>query len=184
LFGGRVLSAASLKKMATPFKENYACGLMVRTINGRTEIEHGGGIEGFNTDLAYYPDDKLTVVVLANLNGDAPEDIAAKLAAVAHGEKVVLPSERKEVAVPPSVLARYVGHYELAPTFSIVVTLERVQLMAQATNQPKFPIFPESETKFFLKVVDAQIEFLKDDKGDVTSLVLHQGGLDTKGVRK
>jgi CubicO group peptidase (beta-lactamase class C family) len=184
LFGGKVLSAASLKKMTTPFKENYGCGLMVRTVNGHAMIEHGGGIEGFNTDLAYYPDDKLTVVVLGNLNGDAPESIAAKLAAVAHGDKVVLPSERKEVAVPPAILAKFVGTYELAPTFSIAITLEGNQLMAQATNQPKFSIFPESETKFFLKVVDAQIEFFKDDKGDVTSLVLHQGGRDTKGVRK
>jgi len=184
LFGGKVLSPASLNKMTTPFKEDYACGLMVRTVNGRTEIEHGGGIEGFNTDLAYYPGDKLTVVVLANLNGGAPEEIAAKLAAVAHGEKVVLPSERKEIAVSPDVLGRYLGTYQLTPDFSIVITLEGSQMMAQATNQPKFPIFPESETKFFLKVVDAQIEFLKNDKGDVTSLVLHQGGRDTKGVRK
>jgi hypothetical protein len=56
--------------------------------------------------------------------------------------------------------------------------------MAQATNEPKFPLFPESDAKFFLKVVDAQLEFLKNDKGDVTSLVLHQGGRDTKEIRK
>lgn len=184
LFGGKVLSAASLKKMTTPYKENYACGLVVQTVNGHPEIEHGGGIEGFNTDLAYYPDDKLTVVVLANLNGGAPEEIATKLAAVVHGDKVVLPSERKEITVSPDILAKYVGTYELAPAFSIVITLEGGQLMEQATNQPKFPIFAESETKFFLKVVDAQIEFIKNDKGDVTALVLHQGGQDIKGVRK
>jgi CubicO group peptidase (beta-lactamase class C family) len=184
LFGGKVLSAASLKKMTTPFKENYACGLMVRTVNGRTEIEHGGGIEGFNTDLAYYPDDKLTLVVLGNLNGSAPEEIATKLAAVVHGEKVTLSSERKEITVSPDILAKYVGTYELTPTFSIVITLENGQLMAQATNQPKFPIFAESQTEFFLKVVDAQIEFVTNDKRDVTSLVLHQGGQDIKGERK
>ena len=97
LFGGKVLSAASLRKMTTPFKENYACGLMVRTVNGRTEIEHGGGIEGFNTDMAYYPDDKLTVIVLANLNGNAADEITAKLAAVAHGGKVVLRRSGKKL---------------------------------------------------------------------------------------
>ena len=86
--------------------------------------------------------------------------------------------------MPPSILAKYVGTYELAPTFSIDITLEGSQLMAQATNQPKFPVFAESETEFFLKVVDAQIEFLKNDKGDVTSLVLHQGGQDSKGMKK
>ena len=184
LFGGKVLSATSLKKMTTPFKENYACGLMVHAVNGRQIIEHGGGIEGFNTDLAYYPDDKLTVVVLANLNGGAPEEIATKLAAVAHGEKVVLPSERKEIAVSPAVLAPYVGTYQLAATFSVVITAERGQLMAQATNQPKFPLFAESETEFFLKVVDAEIEFFKNDKGEVTHLVLHQGGHDATGTKK
>jgi hypothetical protein len=62
--------------------------------------------------------------------------------------------------------------------------LEGEQLMTQATNQPKFPIFPESETKFFLKVVDAQIEFVFDAKGEVTSLILHQGGRDQVAKRK
>ena len=184
LFGGKVLSAASLKKMTTPFKENYACGLMVRTVNGHPVIEHGGGIEGFNTQLSYYPDDKLTVVVLANLNGGAPGDIASKLAAVAHGEKVVLALERKEITVSPSTLATYVGTYELTPDFSIVVTLEDGHLMTQATNQPKFPLFAESPTEFFLKVVDAQVEFFKNDAGQVTYLILHQGGRDTKGTKK
>jgi CubicO group peptidase (beta-lactamase class C family) len=184
LFGGKLLSAASLKKMTTPFKQDYACGLGVRTVRGHTEIDHGGGIEGFNTELAYYPDDKLTIVVLANLNGDAPESIANQLAAVMHGEKVVLPSERKAITVPAGILEKYVGTYEIAPTFSITITLEGGQLMAQATNQPKFPLFAESETMFFLKVVDAQVEFFKDDKGNVTHLVLHQGGHDATGTKK
>jgi Domain of unknown function (DUF3471) len=147
-------------------------------------IDHGGGIEGFNTELAYYPDDKLTVVVLGNLNGDAPGEIATQLAALVHGEKVVLPAERKEITVSPSILAKYVGTYELTPTFSVIITLENGQLMAEATKQPKFPLFAESETKFFLKVVDAQLEFFKNDKGEVTHLVLHQGGRDMTGTKK
>ena len=68
LMGGKLLSSASLQKMTTPFKSDYAFGLAVRTVNGHKLIEHGGGIEGFNTELAYYPEEKLTVIVLANLN--------------------------------------------------------------------------------------------------------------------
>jgi len=184
LMGGKLLSSASLQKMTTPFKNDYAFGLAVRTVNGHKLIEHGGEIEGFNTELAYYPEDRLTVVVLANLNGQAPEQIASKLAAVVHGENVVLPSERKEVTVPPAILAKYVGTYELAPGFDVVMTLEGGQLMTQATGQPKFPLFAESETTFFLKVVDAELEFLKNEKGDVTHFILHQGGRDTKGTKK
>jgi len=184
LFGGKLLSATSLQKMTTPFKSDYAFGLGVRTVNGRKVIDHGGGIEGFNTHLAYYPEDKLTVVVLANLNGSAPGDMAGKLGAVAHGDKIQLPSERKEITVSPKILADYVGTYELSPTFSIVMTLEDGQLMTQATRQPKFPLFAESDTKFFLKVVDAQVEFFRDEKGAVTHIVLHQNGRDAKGPRK
>jgi hypothetical protein len=58
------------------------------------------------------------------------------------------------------------------------------QLMTQATNQPKFPVFPESRTKFFLKVVDAQVEFFTDDKGRVSHMILHQNGRDIEGVKK
>jgi CubicO group peptidase (beta-lactamase class C family) len=184
LFGGKVLSPASLKKMTTPFKHDYAFGLGVRAVNGHTIIEHGGGIEGFNTQLSYYPDDKLTVIVLANLNGGAPGEIAEKLAAVAHGEKVILASERKEVRVARDVLMRYVGTYAITPTIKNVITLEDGQLMTQLGNQPKFPLFAESETTFFLKVVDAQVEFSKDDKGAFTILTIHQGGRDTKGLKQ
>ncbi len=184
LFAGKVIRPSSLQKMTTPFKNDYAFGLAVHTVNGRKVIDHGGGIEGFNTHLAYYPDSKLIVVVLGNLNGSAPSAMASKLGAVAHGEAVTLPSERKAVAVPAKVLAEYAGTYEISPTFRIVMTVEGDQLMTQATGQPKFPLFAESETKFFLKVVDAQVEFVKGSNGEVTHLVLYQGGGITKAVRK
>jgi CubicO group peptidase (beta-lactamase class C family) len=184
LFGGKVVSAESLKEMTTPFKNDYAFGLYVRTVNGRTVISHAGGIEGFNTQLAYYPADSLTVVVLANLNGSAPGAIERYLAAVVHGEKVVLPSERKVVTVSPKVLAGYVGTYRLSPTFNIVITLEGDQLMSQSANQSKMPLFAESSTKFFPKVVDAELEFVTDATGKATSIILHQGAADATGVRQ
>jgi CubicO group peptidase (beta-lactamase class C family) len=95
-----------------------------------------------------------------------------------------LPQERQAIKLDPSLYDAYVGDYELAPTFSIAVTREGDQIFAQATGQPKFEIFPESETRFFLKVVDAQVEFVRDADGKVTGLVLHQGGRDMPGKRK
>jgi len=83
---------------------------------------------------------------------------------------------RKEVNLDATVLQRYVGVYELAPNFRLNVTLEEGKLMTQATGQPKVQIFPESESRFFLKVVDAQIEFIRDESGNAASLKLYQGG--------
>jgi CubicO group peptidase (beta-lactamase class C family) len=185
LFGGKVLQAASLEKMTTPFKNNYAFGLQVDTAGGHKVIEHGGGIEGFVTELEYYPDDKLTVVVLENVNGAAPPgEIAKKLAALAHGDTVKLPGERKEITLDSKVLSRYVGAYQLAQGPAMLITLEGNQLVSKLGNQAVVPIFPESETMFFLKVVDAQIEFPKDDaEGKASQLTLHQNGRDITAKR-
>jgi CubicO group peptidase (beta-lactamase class C family) len=184
LFGGKVLRAASLEKMTAPFKNNYAFGLQVDTATGHKIIDHGGGIEGFNTELAYYPDDKLTVVVLGNINGSAPQEIARKLAAVNHGETVTLPGERKEITLDTKLLQRYVGAYQMAQGPAMLITLENNQLSEKLGNQPAFPIFSQSENTFFLKVVDAQIEFPKDESGEHASqLTLHQNGRDIVAKR-
>jgi CubicO group peptidase (beta-lactamase class C family) len=183
LFSGKLISATSLAKMTTPFKSDYAFGVMVQTAGGGKVIQHGGGIEGFNTFLAYYPDTKLTVAVLANLNGQAPNQIAATLADLAHGGTVQLTSERKEIALPVATLAKYVGTYEVAPGVNMLMRLVGDHLTTQLGGQRQIPVFAESETKFFLKVVDAQVEFFTDASGAVTHAVMYQNGGERRARR-
>jgi CubicO group peptidase (beta-lactamase class C family) len=183
LFGGKLLSAASLAKMSLPFKDDYALGVVVRTANGRKVVQHGGGIDGFNTFLAYYPDTRVTVAVLANINGERPGQISAKLADLAHGGAVQLTSERKEITLPVATLSKYVGTYEVAPGVNMLIRLEGEGLTTQLPGQPRFPIFAESQTKFFLKVVEAQVEFFTDGSGIVTHAVMYQNGRERKVSR-
>jgi len=94
------------------------------------------------------------------------------------------PLEEKKVAVvDETLLDKYVGVYEIEPAFSIEFTREGNRLFTQATGQPKFEIFAESETKFFLKVVDAQVEFVADTEGKINKMILHQGGQSIEGKR-
>jgi CubicO group peptidase (beta-lactamase class C family) len=88
-----------------------------------------------------------------------------------------------EIKLQSDVLLNYCGEFELAPGFVIVVTLEGDRIFTQATGQGKVEIYPESQTKFFLKVVDAQLEFVKDDSGKFNKMILHQGGRDMEGKR-
>ena len=71
----------------------------------------------------------------------------------------------KEVKVSNAVLETYIGKYELQPGFILTVTREGNQLKTQATGQPVFDIFPKAENEFYLKVVDAQLVFNKNDAG-------------------
>jgi CubicO group peptidase (beta-lactamase class C family) len=183
LFGGKLLSAESLRKMTTPFKQNYAFGLGVNTLHGHPIIAHDGGIEGFSTIIQYFPEDKLTVVVLGNLNGEAPTDIAVKLSTVALGGKVTLTSERKEVHVDPKVYDSLAGRYELAPGVFMAVRRDGDRLMTQLAALPTVEIFPESEHDYFAKVVDAQVTFVTDPGGKAMELILHQNGEDQHAKR-
>jgi len=81
-------------------------------------------------------------------------------------------------------LERYLGVYEIKPGFDITITIEDEKLMSQATGQQKFQIFPESQTKFFLKVVDAQIKFIESENGNFESFILYQGGQEITGKKK
>jgi hypothetical protein len=50
------------------------------------------------------------------------------------------------------------------------------QLFTQLTGQNAFPIFAESEILFFLKVIDAQLQFEQNEKGEIVKLFLLQNG--------
>jgi CubicO group peptidase (beta-lactamase class C family) len=94
-----------------------------------------------------------------------------------------LTGELKEVKVDPKIYDSYAGEYQLAPTFTITITSESGKLMAQATGQQKFELFPTSETDFYLKVVPATVTFVKDAQGNVTELILTQNGRKTSGKK-
>lgn len=188
LFGGKVLNAASLKQMTTAGKGGYGLGVFVHLEAGTTVVSHGGGIEGFNTDLTYIQDKNITVVVLGNVSGEAPGEIGTNLVKALLGKPVTLADERKEQTIAAGELSKFAGTYQLAPNFVLTFTVQGDQLMTQATGQPQSPTFyegvVEGHPRFFLKVVDAEIEFIPDTNDKITSLILHQGGHDTPGARQ
>ena len=105
--------------------------------------------------------------------------------AIAMLKKLGVEYKNEKVTVPKEVLKKYAGKYELMPNFIITIRVDGNKLMAKATGQPEFQIFPISGTKFYYKVVDAQIEFSVNDKGETESLTLFQAGkeLPAKKIR-
>ncbi len=178
LFSDKLLSEKSRTAMMTPDKNNYAYGLNINNRNNRTQISHGGGINGFATVLIRLPDEKVTIVVLRNADFGAsnPGKVGQDLAAILLGEKYEIPTTKPIAKVDPKIYDAYVGDYQLAPNFILSVTRAGDRLMTQATGQGQLEIFPLSETKFFPKEMEATITFVKDESGKVTHLMLQQNG--------
>ena len=115
--------------------------------------------------------------------GMRPRLLVVEYAARLEGPDRAVMKEHKEVAINPAILDAYVGVYELAPNFQVTVTREGNSLFAQATAQPKFQLYPESDIEFFLKVVDASFIFVRGATGSVDQIILHQGGASIPGKR-
>ncbi|MEQ1586050.1 MAG: serine hydrolase [Cyclobacteriaceae bacterium] len=90
---------------------------------------------------------------------------------------------KKSISMDNSLFDQYVGEYELAPQYIVTVWREGSAYKAQASGQPVYEIFPESDQKFFLSVADVTLEFLRDDQQKVTGLVLSMGGHQTPGKK-
>jgi CubicO group peptidase (beta-lactamase class C family) len=184
LYGTKLLTAVSLQKMTTPFRNDYAFGIVVRkTSNGDRIFWHNGGIEGFNTWIGYIPAQNVGVIVLANLNGEAADSIGNDLTAVAGGDKVTLVSDRQPTNLPDDVLDHLAGHYQFPSGAIMTVWRDGKRFLTQLSGQPAVELFPEKNGGFFLQVVDAQIAFNTDARGQITSLVLHQNGRDQTAGR-
>lgn len=182
LFGCKILNADSLKLMTTPGKGNYGLGVFIEDHDGVRVVSHGGGIEGFNTHLAYAPEKQIAVIVFSNVNGGAPGSMGGQLMDTMLGKKVVLASERKAVPISKEDLAKFVGVFDLSPTFSITTSVSGDHLTGQGTGQPAFDMMyqgvKDGHPRFFVPQVQAEIEFVPDASGAIASLILHQGGQD------
>ena len=189
LYEEKLLPAAAKQTMWTPFKDNYAYGWAIAPPSpatfGHRRVAHGGGINGFSAFISRLPDVNVTAIVLTNndsLAGGAGA-VARDLLAIYFGQPYKIPAPRTVAKVDPSLYDQYVGKYELTPTFIMTVTREGSSLMTQATGQNKIEVYPESETSFFPKVVDATITFEKDASGKVVALVLDQNGRKQRGKK-
>ena len=169
--GGRILTAASVAECHRHQFFDYGLGWGVGRGENANLISHGGGVSGFTTTMIGDLEAKVGAYVMSN-SGDVSR--LGKLAIrLLRGEEV---EERKTVVVAPEKLEAYVGEYRISPRFTLTVTHEGEQLFVQGTNQNRHELFAVSDTKFFLKAVEADVTFDPDQHGAVDRLVLRQGG--------
>jgi len=180
LRGEALLKKRSLEKAFTPFKENYGYGWFIVRALRRKCIGHQGSINGFASFLMRFPDDDVCIIVLSNYYHAPAMQIAGGLAEVVFGEKHRRTPRRVAVKVDPALYDAYVGQYALPPNYTVTITKEKSRLFTRLTGQPKYELFAQSETRFFLKEVDAEVTFFKNAAGAVTHLVIRQYGMDMR----
>lgn len=180
----KLIPAAARARMFEPFKEGYAFGWSVGSFAGRRNIRHGGGINGFTTDISRFPDDDACVIVLSNFSTGFIPEISDALAGYLFGQAVETPKAKTIVKLPAAVLDAYQGQYK-PEGIPVVFTITRDgdSLFVQVPQQPRAVLLAESETEFFMKNVSFDLTFHKDASGRVTHFVLVQGKRETQALK-
>ena len=88
-----------------------------------------------------------------------------------------------EVVVENSTLVKYAGEYQLFPEFIITIRVDGNRIFARATGQSELELFPLTATRFYDKVVNAQMEFFANDKDEISKMVLYQNGREMPGEK-
>jgi hypothetical protein len=113
---------------------------------GHRKLSHGGGINGFSTMIARYPDDRLAVIVLSNTAGADTPGIETRIA------KHILGIEDKPVVDLPidaALIERVVGKYQ-TDEGGIEITAEDGKLYARSAGQPKDRLKYQGQERFVL----------------------------------
>ena len=196
IFGGKVLSQASLKAAFTAAEydgkqggseSGYGYGWALTSQRGLKSIGHGGGLNGFLSHITRFPEQKLTIAVLHNASPPvpamAPAGVARRLAEL-YLWREMKPREpmQAEASVEAGKLDDYVGSYNYGGPI-MVVTREGGRLFGQITGQPNHRIYPKGGDEFFWKVVEARVRFERDKEGKVTHGIHFQGGQQIKVPR-
>jgi CubicO group peptidase (beta-lactamase class C family) len=178
----KILSAASWNSMLTPHLEKYGYGVYIDSLFGRLTISHGGGIPGFIAYLCYYPDEDVSIILLNNVGsfGEALNGISTDLSAIIFHKPYEIMKDIPNIQLPIDSLKKYVGKYEFDKKHHAYITLENGQLQMEAPEGglPRSPLFAEDLTNFYLKIINARIEFVKDNSGNVIQLISHYLGKD------
>jgi len=176
LYSNKLLSDASKKQMYTPALKNYALGWEVEQVNGRTMIGHSGSIDGYLSNLMRFPDQDVCIIFLANYFQSKGAQISKALTAIVFNEPYVIPKEKKVIDLGEAILSSYTGKYQMEKGPVLTVILEEGQLKGKLGNQLPFVMLPEAETKFFIKNVDGDVEFIKNNDNEITGVNLFNNG--------
>lgn len=135
-------------------------------------------LKAFQNDMFFFEDNTMFTIEFSGNQKDRIEKlITKKLDGNEVWNKTNKPiPDTNGIKVDEKILQTYVGQYEIPSMFSFSVIKEHNRLLIQAEGQEQFEIFADTENKFFTKVNDAQFEFIKDNAGEITKVILNQGG--------
>ena len=191
----RLISQENLEETYAPQMEidggvEYGLGWMLREIDGRSVIEHGGNIDGFGAQVGLFPDHNLGFVLLTNVSATILQSLSNNIV----GETML--GEWTEEALPTDVkefepyLGTYIGNFAMFKDSEFKILVKNGKLAIDVPGQMAYELkAPGEDGKWVFALTDTiAVSFDRDDKDAVIGLKMYQAGatfeLPRKGVKR
>lgn len=179
LAAAKPISHASVDLIFRDHGHGYGFAWGIQTQFFRRQFVHAGGINGFSVQLSHYPDDDLTIIVLANIQAAPVQKIARDLAALYFG----VAEEERDMVLDAALLADYVGAYRLGPERILRVTQHGARLFIESDEQSQQELFARDDHNFFCKMIDWEVCFEADGVEQASRVILRRSGKEISGPR-
>jgi CubicO group peptidase (beta-lactamase class C family) len=184
LWNHKLINKASTELALTPIKNKYGFGLFIDSLYGKRKVEHSGSIPGFNSNMVTIPADQTCVILLGNASTNFLDTMAKSLLAILYNKPYNIPEPFKRMAIAEADLKEFEGTYADGAMPPFKVWLEKGKLIGQPEGQEALELRPEKKDLFFIKEEEARVRFNRDDKNQLISLSIIQGGREMTIPRK
>lgn len=179
LFSNKIISEKSLEQMKT-IKDNFGMGLFQIPFYEKKAFGHTGGIDGFRSVVAYFPESKLAIALTSNGMIYSNNDIMIATLSSYYNKPFKIPTF-EVIGLNTEDLDIYLGEYSSAEIpIKITITKDNLKLFAQATGQSAFPLDPTEKDKFEFIAAGIKLEF----KTTENQMILNQGGRKFTFIKK
>ena len=172
LFSYKVVSKKTLEIMME-IQDGYGIGMFQVPFYDKKAFGHTGGIDGFQSNAFYFPEEKVSVAYTSNGVVMPTNDILIGALSIYFGNYYTMPEFKEALQLKSEDLDKYLGIYS-SPTFPLKITISKKEnvLIAQATGQPSFPLEAYEKDKFKFDQAMLKMEFIPNEE----KMILRQRG--------
>ncbi len=158
LFSLKLVSKNSLGQMKT-ITDRYGMGMRPAPFLTKKGYGHNGRIDGFRTNLAYFPADSVAISFCSNGEFYPVSEILIGAMSIYFNQEYSIPTF-KTITLKTEELDKYLGVYSsMQMPLKITITKENATLFVQATGQGAFPLEATEKDKFKFDEDGVKVEF-------------------------
>jgi CubicO group peptidase (beta-lactamase class C family) len=176
--GSRLVSPEEAAEVFTPGLGNYGYGWFIDHLFERKHVWHSGVLPGYLSDIIKFPDDKITVIVVTNLDRSRISRIRRDLSAIVLGLPYDMPVSGKLVKLTAEQTVKLEGDYKMADGAVLNISNQPDYLTAKLKGRYIAGLIPLSPSEFYFPFYDGKAIFTLDANGRAVKVNMHYNGED------